>query len=191
MTPYISPNLPAFFEAGIRDIAAAPIPAPDGMSPQNSSKKLNNHAITITKSANYQESKALLEYMLEPKSIWYLTQAQEPGFFQPPTKTGMDQVNSGWIDKEFLPLKGFDDSKGSRDRAILRNFTEVGAGMNWKGFAMGALYGPVNLANTEIANAHVIDDMIQNALIENVAPADAVAWAQQKMQEVSDEVNPK
>ncbi|MBS6644519.1 MAG: sugar ABC transporter substrate-binding protein [Clostridiaceae bacterium] len=191
MIPYISPNLPAFFEEGIYDVATAPMPHPDDMTAEDSPKYIANHALNVTIAAKeperYEAVKKLLKYMMEPENIWILTLGQEPGFFVPPTKTGMDLVKSGYINKDFLPLKDFDDADGSEHRKILENFTEVGSGFNWKGYATGNKYGAVNLSMTEINGSFVVADMIQKIVVDQVSIPEAVKWAQGKMVEISEQ----
>lgn len=191
MIPYICPNLPAFFEEGIYDVATAPIPYPDHLTADTSSKFIANHALNVTTAAKdperYEAVKKLLMYMMEPENIYVLTVCQEPGFFVPPTETGMELLQSGYVRKELLPLKDFDDSPGSEHMKILNNFYEVGAGVNWDGYATGNKYGATNLALTEINGAFVIADMMQKIIVDNTDTAEAVKWAHDKMVQLSEE----
>ena len=192
MTPYLSPNLPGFFEEGLYDVATAPMPAPDGMSVLEGNKLMTNHALSVTTQAaadpaRYEAVKRFLMHVMEPEMIWMLTVGQEPGFFYPPTKTGMDLVDSGYINSEYLPLEGFDDSEGSEHRAILQNFADYASGIDWNGYSVGAKYGIHNFSLTEIDDSLVIADMMQKILVENMPAAEAVKWAHDKMVQLSEE----
>lgn len=191
MTPYLSPNLPGCFDEGMKDVATAPMPAPDGMSVAESNKMILNHAITVTKGAespgHYEAVKKFIMHALEPEMIWILTIGQEPGFFFPPTQTGMELVSSGYMNKEYLPLKDFDYTEGSADRKILENFAEVGSGFKWNGYATGRKYGVTNLALTELDEALIVADMVQKITIENTPVSEAVKWADDRMTALSDE----
>ena len=191
---FLFPDLVSAFKEGDRDIATAPLPRPDDVPEEDYRALVTTHALNITKAAEdpvkYEACKRFIQFCLEPENIWVLTCGQEPGFFSPPTETGYDLIEQGWFNQEMFPLEGFDFSEGSSDIKMFQDIESNVAGINFEnGFGPGNRFGPVNLAATEINGAFVIADMMHKIVGEDIPVEEAVAWAQSRMEEISDEVN--
>lgn len=191
---FLFPDLVTAFKENDKDVATAPLPRPDDVSAEQSKRLLTNHAMNVTVAAQeperYEACKKFLKYLLEPENIWIVTCGQEPGFFFPPTETGMQLINEGYFNQDAFPLENFDYSEGSEDRKMFLEESKVVAGYNaTDGFAPGNRFGPVNLAATEINGSFVIADMVHKIVADNMPVEEAVEWAQNTMQTISNEVN--
>lgn len=188
MIPYYAPNLQGFFNKHDYDIATTRMPSPNG--DPNTKKLIQNHAVVVTKSAkengHYEAVKKLLEFLAKPKNTWILTVAQEPGFFAPVTKTGAKLIQSGYYEKDLFPLKPYDFNKESKKRNIFENFMNTAIDSSKNGYTLGNKYGKVNMNLSEIYNSNVISDMVQLACLKGEPTKKAVAWAQNKMLEISE-----
>ena len=187
MIPYHAPNLGAFFEAGDYDVATTYLPKPDGAEEFHTN--FLNQALTVTKDAeergNYPAVKKFIEFLMQPEVNWILTVCQEPGFFMPVTESAGDLLVSDYFDSENFPLEGFDNTPGSVHMLIMENFNEVAMESIKGAYALGLSHGAVNLNLAEIYNSLIISDMVQKVVLEGEPAADAVAWAQVQMEDIS------
>lgn len=187
----LSPQFPVFFEMGSRDVAAAPVPHPDDQTREDTPTLLTNHALNVTLAAEspekYEAVRKFLNFALEPENVWLLSVAQEPGFFSPPTKTGVELVESGYYNEEYFPITNFDFSEGSADRELFDSHFKVCAGYYWEGWGPHNKYGPVNLAANEINGAFVLNDMLAKILVDKQTVQEAADWAQDKMTKMTEE----
>ena len=69
--------------------------------------------------------------------------------------------------------------------SILENFNEVAMESAKGAYALGCRHGAVNLTLSEIYNSLIISDMVQKVVLEGKPAADAVAWAQVQMEDIS------
>ena len=186
MSPYHAPNLGAFFEAEDYDIAVTSFPGETEGAPQS----IIYHGMTVTKMAeergHMEAVEKFLEFMQTPEMNWVLTVGQEPGFFTPVTQTGLELMNSGYFNEEMFPLENFDYTEGSDHRKILENFYDVITAAADNGYMLGAKYGLVNLALSEIYNSNVIADMIQMTIVSGDSSEEAVEWAETRMEEIAE-----
>lgn len=122
---------------------------------------------------------------MQPEVNWILTVCQEPGFFMPVTESAGDLLVSDYFDSENFPLEGFDNTPGSVHMLIMENFNEVAMESIKGAYALGLSHGAVNLNLAEIYNSLIISDMVQKVVLEGEPAADAVAWAQVQMEDIS------
>ncbi len=185
--PYPSPVLPAFFAEENYDIAAAPLPTPDGTHNSHISM---NQGLSITKDCvdrgNMAAAEAFVEFMFKPENHWLMTICAEPGLFFPTTQACNDLIAEGYMVEEYFPLENYDHTEGSPTREIFDSIAAAAAETLSVGFPFGHKYGPVNENFASMYGAQLFTDMVQKVCLEGATPEEAAAWAQQAMEEMDE-----
>jgi multiple sugar transport system substrate-binding protein len=185
--PYPSPVLPAFFSEENYDIAAAPLPTPDGKQDSHISM---NQGLSITKDCvdrgNMAAAEAFVEFMFKPENHWLMTVCSEPGLFFPTTQACNDMIADGYMVEEYFPLENYDHTEGSPTREIFDSICAAAAETLSVGFPFGAKYGPVNANFASMYGAQLFTDMVIKVCLEGATPEEAAEWAQQAMEDMNE-----
>lgn len=174
MMPYFGGLQKRFLEdLNSTDLAAAPLPMP---GEKGYSRTLTYpNAVHIFKSAasNPERLEAVftfIEFMLRPDMYTIITAGQEPGSFVPVTETMLAPDSPYW---EHPTINAFLEL----NRLLVR---EVRYGTLY-----GFQHGVVNLGIGEIIGENVLGELLQRVIVGGENPAEAVAWAHARMEELS------
>jgi multiple sugar transport system substrate-binding protein len=185
--PYPSPVLPSFFADNNYDIAAVPLPSPDGT---NKSHISMNQGLSMTKDCeargNRPAAEAFMEFLFKPEMHWLMTVCSEPGLFFPTTVACNDLISEGYMVEEYFPLKNYDHTEGSPTRKIFDNIAKAASDTLSVGYPFGHKYGPVNANFASMYGAQLFTDMVQKVCLEGASPEEAAAWAQKTMEEMNE-----
>jgi multiple sugar transport system substrate-binding protein len=185
MTPYLNPCLRQFFDAKNDDVGAAQIPHPAGVKPDKTIVWQSWDVHKVAKERGHLDALyTFFRYALKPENVWVLSVGMEPGHIFPATKSGLDLASEGYIDMEFFQLKGF---FGDKQKQVYQDVMDTMIEAVKNASTFGFVHGPVNLAFGRICSEHVIEDMVQKAVVEGSSAAEAAAWAQAKAVKISEE----
>lgn len=173
MMPYFGSILKSFYEAKNKDLASAHLPYPeDGQK----GTLVYPAAIMVFKTAeekgHLDAVKSFIRFAMDPEINYILTAVQEPGLYMPATRANLEAAGF-W---EHGPI------------AEYRDFVRPLAEAVEYGSLFGFAYGANNLAIGSISGELVLADMVQKVIIEGASPEEAVKWAHEKMEELSQEV---
>jgi multiple sugar transport system substrate-binding protein len=171
MTPYYGAGLKIFYEQGIEDLAAAPIPLMEG---GQKNALFRPEDIMVFKSAeergHLDAVKKLIKFIMKPEIHWIITAKQEPGLYYPSTKAQMDAPYF------------WDYPVHAKYPEVVKTIADVANYGSLYGFAHGA----VNLSAGRIEGANIMADMLQKIIVEGTSADEAVKWAHDEMVKLSE-----
>jgi len=145
------------------DLGVVPMPVADGGEP--GSIYYSNGIMVLTNDAKKKDAIAtFFEYLLEPEAYGNFLNA-EPGLFLPVTEDGA-KANSFWSDPVVSKYK---------------DQVQVLLDASQNGYLFGFTNGVASKIG-KIAGPNFIAQTLEQMMINNMSPADAVKWGQQQME---------